>query len=262
MKTLKSGLIVLVVIAFLVGAYFATNPGRQSSSSAKNSPNIKLSSLNQIVNTDSSSNQTSNNAAYNFNDKNNLTKVIGENVFNKIKEQEETNSDFSLPSLDVNAVSRQIAADSLKSFKEDQLNFGKITIDDKDLKISYDNSPQGKGQYLQATAEIIQKNSNDLYGNPMKAVSDAVNSGDISKIKFLADTYRAIFSAFLNTPVPSDWIGIHKEYLVLLKKSESVYQGIADFQNDPVKAYLLIQVASENLKTEAEIKNQYYQKTL
>ena len=45
MKSLKPGLIVLIVIAILAGAYFIANPKRQSAISDEKSSNIKLSSL-------------------------------------------------------------------------------------------------------------------------------------------------------------------------------------------------------------------------
>ncbi|MEE8131699.1 MAG: hypothetical protein V3T98_01515 [Candidatus Paceibacterota bacterium] len=135
-------------------------------------------------------------------------------------------------------------------------------INENNIKISQDNSLGNKGRYLDITGGIILENSNATYNNPVKVLEKAVNSGITLDIKKLADTYQNIFNSFLNTSVPSDWLNLHKQYLILLKKSEIIYRGIADFQNDPVKAHLLIELVPEIIKEEVIIKEEYYKKAL
>jgi len=135
-----------------------------------------------------------------------------------------------------------------------------ISISDKDLNVDKDNSPVAKIRYLDTTGGIISNYLTDPYKNPMKAVKKMLETGDASDIKKLENIYGDIYKDFLKTSVPSEWINLHKRYLVLLKKAELIYAGIADFQDDPIKAEIFIKLTPDIIQEELSIKEEYVQK--
>jgi hypothetical protein len=205
-----------------------------------------------------------NKAAPEINSPDNLTDLVGKIVAGQIKTLDQSGK--GLENFDINSPEAQkIIQETIgnlsnpTSFFNEEIN---RTINDSQLKISNDNSYEAKSEYLMTTARIIKNNSNEFYNNPVKAFEKFSDYGDVSGIRQIADTYQNIFNGFLNTPIPSKWIDLHKRYLIFLKKAELTYRGIVDFQNDPIKAQILISTALELAKTELEIKQEYLNKSL
>ena len=133
---------------------------------------------------------------------------------------------------------------------------------DNDLKISQDNSKEAKSEYLMETAQIILKNSNNDYKNPQKALENFTDNFDVSGVRQIADAYSKIFDGFLNTKVPSDYLDLHRRYVILLKKAKETYQGLVDYSNDPVRAALSMQLTPKIVEAELNIKQEYLQEEL
>ncbi len=230
MRTLKSGLIILVIIAFLAGAYFITTPKKQSTAD-KNSAGINLSS---------SEPKTDN--LYASDEKNNLTKDLGQNLFEQIKKENETNPDFfsSLP--DINAISQKIIDDSLKSnsFNLDQ------PINETDLKISRDNSKEAKLKYFEELNKIVLARFNDPSHKttPSQAIeninADCYGNGS-SLDKELANFYPSVVDDYLNIATPSDFLSLHKEIVAHFKNASLIYQALANCSQDLIKGYIAVQ---------------------
>lgn len=137
-----------------------------------------------------------------------------------------------------------------------------LSVDNKDIKISQSNSFEAKSKYLTEAGQIILNNSTEFYKNPQKALDGMVNSLDVSGVKQIADAYAKILNGFLNIEVSSDYLDLHKRYIILLKKAKGVYEGLANYDNDPVRASLLVQLLQEIAEGELAIKQEYYQKSL
>jgi hypothetical protein len=237
MKTLRSGLIILVVIAFLAAAYFITNPGKQFSS-AGSSSNIKLSSLNQVSD-----------PQYNFDEKNNLTKSLGQNLYQEIQNDSLINQgERTLPS-DINLVSGNLANkvinDSLSDFKLIS------TIYDSDIKISSDVSKEAKNQYLKFIQEINKKNFGNFNENYLQVIVDTYQKIDSSSATKLADIYKNLGNDYLNLAVPADWVDVHKMMIVYVRNSETIYRAMANYPTDPIKGYLALE-SIDSLVSSAE----------
>lgn len=191
----------------------------------------------------------------------NLTKLVAGSIFSGMRQMDEENknpSEYFNPSNPSDPNSKKAVEAALINLK-DPLSFLNVSISDGDLKISPDNSKESKINYLKLTAEIIMNNSNEFFDNPLKAL-EKLMYGDASALNKVINSYAEIYKGFLSISAPSDWLGLHKSYLEILKKTELVYRGMADFQNDPIKASLLGEALPQIVKAEAEIRGKYYQK--
>jgi hypothetical protein len=238
MRTLRSGLIILVVIAFLATAYFITNPGKQSYFTPENSSSIKLSTLNQDLNT-----------RYKFDENNNLTKSLGQNLYQEIQNDNLINQgERTLPS-DINLVSGNLANkvinDSLSDFKLIS------TIYDSDIKISSDVSKEAKNQYLKFIQEINKKNFGNFNENYLQVIVDTYQKIDSSSATKLADIYKNLGNDYLNLAVPADWVDVHKMMIVYVRNSETIYRAMANYPTDPIKGYLALE-SIDSLVSSAE----------
>ena len=277
-KPLKIAAIILVITSGVIGAYLIVENSASSVQSGKNPETAALLSaipknpIQWVRQVASNGNvegqnvpppQAETTTAQSSSDNNsiNLTQFVAGSVFNQMKKSDESGSGPFKNFDPKDPESQKAIADAIAKL-DDPASILNQVVSDLNFKISSDNSSQSKSAYLELTGETIIKNSNEFYSNPAKVVTDAINLGNVVNAKKLADTYETIYSAFLNIPVPSDWKDLHKKYLTLLKKSEGVYRGVADFQNDPIKAGLLTQIAPDLAKQELKIKQEYYKKVL
>ena len=242
MKSLKSGLVVLAVILFLIGAYFITNPGKQFLVSDENSPKIKLSS---------SASEANN--LYNFDEKNNLTKALGQNLFEQIQADNLIDKENKNLSADIDSVSEKLAnsiiSESLADFKLVSV------IYDSDIKISSDISKEAKSQYLKTIGEINQKNFGNFNKNHLRVIVDVYQNIDSSSASRLANIYKGLTADFLKVAAPADWVGIHKTLIIYVKNSEIAYRAMANYPVDPIKGYLALEAIDSLINGTGEIQN-------
>ncbi len=275
--SIKTGATILIITAGVVGGYLIVkNSGPAVIEKPQNSPSQKSiisESSNPMKWVEKTINSVSdvfkktpkeNIIASEINNSTNLTELVGKAIAGQMKTLDQ--SDKGLENFDINSPEAQkIIQETVSNLSDSTSLFSEEVdriINDSQLKISDDNSYEAKSKYLMATARIIKNNSNEFYNNPVKAFEKFSDYGDISGVRQIAVAYQNIFNEFLNTPVPSKWVDLHKRYLIFLKKAELVYKGIADFQNDPVKAQILIAAALELPKIELEIKQEYLNKSL
>ena len=184
----------------------------------------------------------------------NLTEFVAKSVSNQMQ----TLDQKGVENIDPNDPQNQ---EAIKKAMAELQNFSLFdeSINDKDLKISQNNSKETKSKYLMETGQIILKNSNNDYKNPQKALENFSDNFNVSGVRQIADAYSKIFDGFLNTKVPSDYLSLHKRYVVLLKKAKETYQGLVDYSNDPVRAALSMQLTPKIVEAELNIKQEYLQ---
>lgn len=277
MNNIKIAAAVLILSSGVVGSYFIVKnsvPKVDSAQKIAESPIQNIINDNPIkwfskINSTSSANFNSpdslspdifkNTGRENDQYNSNLTQLVSQSLFSKMKSQDQAGSNPFDNFNYQDSENKKLVESALLEFKN---LINDISVNDSDLKISNDNSGNTKAQYLEATGKIILDNSNEFYDNPGAALNMIVENSDLSGLNQVIISYSNIYNAFLKTPVPSDWLSLHKNYLILLKQSEMAYSGIKDYKQDPIKAQLLIQAAQELSKKEAEIKKEYYQRVL
>ncbi len=215
----------------------------------------------QKTNTENFSDKTQNvnQAAKNKNQPVNLTEFVAKSMFSQMKDFDQKGIDPSSGFNPQSSEGQELIKKTLAKISDPSLLIENYSVDEKDLKISSDNYSLRKAIYLEATGRIIYNNSNSLYKNPIKVLEGLI-LGDASNANKLADTYQNIFNGFLNTEVPSDWLDLHKRYLVLLKKFENLYRGTTVFVQDPIKADLLVQMIPDMISAEFKIYQEYLEK--
>lgn len=193
----------------------------------------------------------------------NLTELVAKSLFGRMQQLDQSGqSPFEGQSFDIQSPDNQkLIQEAVADFKDPSILFSQ-SVSDKDLKILNDNSAEAKAKYLETTGKIILDNSNESYNNPTKALENWINSSDPSGINQLADAYLKIYNGFLNAPVPSDWLELHRRYTTFLKNAKTIYWGIADFESDPIKSQIFAQLIPEMTKIELGLKQEYYQKSL
>lgn len=275
MKSIKIAAIILIISTGLAGAYLIVknSPHINSGETLTEKSENKLAGLspirwleNLVSSTDANSSSLNMDRAkeqlQNINSDDlksiNLTKLLAESMFTQMRNLDQSGEN---PFETLNPNDPKIVQEAVGNI-QNLVSILNQPINEKDIKISQDNSLANKGKYLEATAKIILNKSNELYKNPIEILNKVVDSNDTSEANQLANAYQNVFNGLLNTEVPSDWLDFHKRHLSILKKFEITYRAIADFQNDPVKAYLFIQALPELTKADVEIKEEFYKKSL
>jgi len=275
MKSIKIAAIILIISTGLAGAYLIVknSPHINSGETLTEKSENKLAGLspirwleNLVSSTDANSSSLNMDRAkeqlQNINSDDlksiNLTKLLAESMFTQMRNLDQSGEN---PFETLNPNDPKIVQEAVGDI-QNLVSILNQPINEKDIKISQDNSLANKGKYLEVTAKIILNKSNELYKNPIEILNKVVDSNDTSEANQLANAYQNVFNGLLNTEVPSDWLDFHKRHLSILKKFEITYRAIADFQNDPVKAYLFIQALPELTKADVEIKEEFYKKSL
>ncbi len=202
----------------------------------------------------------------NANDENsvNLTEMVAKTMFNKMKSLDQSGQNpFQGQGFDPNdEQSQKLIQDAVASM-QGQGNLFNPKIEDKDLKISSDNSKEAKFNYLISMQEKIRKYFNDSSLQPsedqlMKNINQDCFGGGGSANSKIAEAYNSAANENLNISVPSSWTDIHKETIFFLKKGNLIFGAIAGCSIDPMKGYLAVQalpqLASEIIATQDALK--------
>jgi|GEM_PF-2036649 len=275
MNRVKIFAIVLVILAGLVSSYLILrNPGQANVSGNIYGANDKIADLSKAildknpiqwvekakeqisVAADSAVSQVS--GKQNSSGVPNLTNAIAKQMFSGMKNIAQngvgdTQGGFNSD----DPQNQQLINDAINNIQNPFAGYD-LSVDEKSIKISQDNSGQNKINYLEAVSNIIMKYRTDAYRDPLSAVDKAVMSADLSPLEQLIGTYKNLYSGLISLSVPSDWFALHKSYLEFMKKAEAVYSGIADISNDPVRASLFVQMAPDILNQEIQIRKEYY----
>lgn len=110
-------------------------------------------------------------------------------------------------------------------------------VDEKDLKISSDNSPSAQVNYFLKMREIAEK----YLGDPkdvLAAITATFEKGDNSQLKNIAENHSSAVNEAMKLEVPLSWVGFHKKAISYARNSAIIYDALAGFEDDPLKAYL------------------------
>jgi len=254
MNPVKIAAIILVIGAGIVGSYLIVKnpaapllPEQIESDSAQNflikNP-IKwienaVANLNNIGNEDSGAAKTTDNE-----DANNLTRLVAKAMFGKMRGLDEAGKNpFTEQGFNLNDEENQKLIQEIMAGIEESSGLFNPQAENKDLKISSDNSKEAKINYLNASGRIWQKH----FSNPAFPRSDEqmVRDFDLNCLgggktvnSEVAGAYRNIAADYLNLNIPSDWLVIHKETIVYVKKGHLIFEAIAGCAADPIKGYL------------------------
>lgn len=252
MKSPKLGLIILILSLVFAGTYFIANIFNRSekqSISAQQLPLIKLSSL-----------KPESLSPENLDEKNNLTKALGQNLFEQIQTSDLINKEANkLPSnADINSISEQLTnsviSESLADFKLVSV------IYDSDLKISPDNSKEAKLKYFEDLNKIVlaRFNNPSHKTTPSQTIeninTDCFGNGS-SLDKELADFYPKVVDDYLNVVTPSDLLSLHKKIVAHFKNAHLIYQALANCSQDLIKGYIAAQVLPDFAEETIAIQN-------
>lgn len=123
----------------------------------------------------------------------------------------------------------------------DQESFspGRFTLNDVD--ISNDNSKEAQIAYI----ESIYSSLDDLFGNfeggdVQSIVDKSITGTDQRPINFMIQTIPIFMNELLQMRAPSDLGQLHINMLNILQKELTIYSSVADFNSDPMKAYITI----------------------
>ncbi|PIR44393.1 hypothetical protein COV23_00070 [Candidatus Wolfebacteria bacterium CG10_big_fil_rev_8_21_14_0_10_31_9] len=190
--------------------------------------------------------------------KNNLTESISGSLFNQLGSVDTLNQIKSNPKGSIELMSGKISDDVMFKMQTD-LNFI-TTIDDSVLKISNNTSVSAKKEYLNNITNVI---NNDFAGfNKMylEIIIDTYQKLDSSSAIQASNIYRKLSQDFINTSVPKDWVDIHKEMIINYKNSEIIYSAMANYQNDPIKGYMVLEAIQSLVNKSKQIQDELIKK--
>ena len=183
----------------------------------------------------------------------NLTKMVAGSLFGRMKNLDQSSKNpFEGQGIDINDPENQKLIEEAVADITDPFN---PKIENKNLKISSDNSKEAKLVYLKSIQEIGQK----YFGNPgfkrdsdqlIKDINqDCLGNGNTVNSK-IAIAYNDIATNYLNINVPSDWLNIHRTVIIYTKRGHLIFKALANCAMDPIKGWLamktLPQFASES----------------
>lgn len=167
----------------------------------------------------------------------NLTKLITENIKTGMSLTASKNGEVSAEDgAKIEKTAEALVKDIIANPDISIFNFNK-DIDEKNLKISSDNSPKSQVNYFLKMREIGEK----YLGDPrdvLAAVKATFEKNDNSQLKNIAEAYSSAVDEAMKLEVPSSWVDFHKKSIAYVRNSAVVYEALAGFEDDPLKAYL------------------------
>lgn len=234
---LISGLIVVLVVG-VVGVYFSFKNSFPAIdiSAKKTGDDKKLTEQTGLFKEGNILGEEDSNWGY-FG-KFNITEGIGQSFFATLNSSETINIVQKDPEGSINALSADLAKDILIKSAID-LNF--VTeIANYEIKITQDNSDGAKKKYLEDITAALDKNFLNYQKFYLEVIIDTYQKLNSSSAKKATEVYGKLAKDFQNITVPSQWAEMHKGFIRHYKNSEIIYRAMANYQNDPIKGYLAL----------------------
>ncbi len=247
MKSVKIMAAILITIAGLAGSYLIINPfqkdsvsdlASQTETNNKDNKNLDNGEFNQdIISTQFEEETPELNEENVLSD--NLTEKFTASVFERIEPSEISDKNDAIK------LFSELKSENLLNdiFKNTQSDFNLISdIEEGGIKISQDNSREAKIQYLKAIEEITEKDFGDFRKNYTEVILDSFQKLDSFSASRLAGIYKNLAGDYLRLSVPPDFADIHKRTIIYFKNAEIVYKAMSEYQDDPVKGYLALEM--------------------
>lgn len=116
----------------------------------------------------------------------------------------------------------------------------KININDEDIKISQDNSPEAIKLYLSQLYSFYNSDIFFLQEQSVQALELALKNQDFSSLDKLIKANDEQIEKLKEINVPSSWKENHKKRLKYTIIIRNIFTAFRDIQNDPLKAYIAL----------------------
>jgi len=195
----------------------------------------------------------------------NLTEFVAKSSFTQMKNLDQSGQDpFEI---DPNDPANKEFIEKAVAGIGDPSSFFNPIVDDKDLKISQDNSKEAKIQYLRGIEQISKNRlNNPKYFRDIEQMAKDIQvdcmTGGLSIHKELAQLQWDLLNDYLNLTVPQDWLSFHRDFVNIHKKTNLIYSALANCFQDPIKGNLAIQIFPQMVEESKEIQSTFYAKRL
>lgn len=194
----------------------------------------------------------------------NLTEMIAKIVAGKIIEKNKSGlakTETGEPKLLMpdEKVLLQELTNQLANLNTGSLNLNQ-PINEVDLKISKNNSKEAQIKYIESIGKISKTNFGKLDKNILDSLKETTIIGDTYSLQKAVEAYKSTIDNYLELEIPSDWLNFHKQAITHFQNAVVVYGALADFQNDPIKAHLAIEIVEQLITNAQSIQNQLNQK--
>jgi len=111
-------------------------------------------------------------------------------------------------------------------------------VPDTSLKI-VTTTDESKTSYTNAYTQIVSSMSSLMTGSIQSDFTQFMQRNDSTGLDNTIKIYDTIYSELYTLEVPRSALAFHKESIVFFGNMAAILQGIKNYQNDPLKAYLL-----------------------
>ena len=196
----------------------------------------------------------------------NLTEFVAKSSFTQMKNLDQSGKE-PFENMDPNDPQNKAFIEKAIAGIGDPSSFFNPTVDEKDLKISQDNSKEAKIQYLKELEQITNNHlNNPKYFREIEQIAKDIQTdcltGGLSIHKELAQLQRDLLKDNLNLTIPQDWLSLHKDSINYYKKANLIYSALAGCFQDPIKGSLAAQALPQLIKENQIIQNAFYDKWL
>lgn len=169
-----------------------------------------------------------------------LAKALSETMKASSQNSFQTDSNGSLELTDNSLVDNALAAALAKS---PQL-YLVPTLEDKDIKISSDDSLTAGQNFVDQVAQILT-NNNQSQKIDMEAAQEAAQTKNYSELNQFIKNYKNSFLAIKELPAPPSWKEIHKKNLALIIANANILEALKLVDDDPLRALIALQQYQE-----------------
>lgn len=257
----RVGLVVLVVGTAIAGSYFSiTNPlklGEKTpaaailgSSNEVKKPGNLLTSKAPLEIAEEGPAQPAQKGFFASAGASNLTNQITETISNfligRITEKnsegpivQDGKSNIAVPSEDeINKLIEEQIGGPSSAGKEEDAYHPKVL--EAKLKVTNNASKSAQIDYVNSLIRIVKKHSEASRTNDAQAISDFLEKKNTGTARELANMYGKIAVEYTTIAIPANWNTLHKQVLSYYFTAESMWQDIANYEQDPAQAAITV----------------------
>lgn len=248
MKRIKIAAIIFIIGAGIIGSYFiiASNDKISGESGLLNEGQNKNSVFGYIkwIKEEFSGEEEKDLSLKSNGEENNITENLIKGIMNSIESEEGT--------ADKNATNEKLFDNAASKYKIDLGLIDFNSIRDFDIKISQNNSKEAKIKYFESLNNINKNRFGNFNKDYLVIAYYAFNKKDFSSAIEAVNIYKNLSADYYKLEVPSNLKDIHKKLISYVKNSEIIYSSMVDYDKDPMKAYLAVEMIQKVVINDTE----------
>ena len=147
----------------------------------------------------------------------------------------------------IQKASANLLSEFIPPFQKEQKEFQTTSNNNLDAIRNY------SGQISKKIGPLESCQDTNNFKNDVDMIQQGLESKNFTQVNCMSNLYLQVYQIIKETPVPLDWLDIHKKELSIYWNFHKIYQHIPSYEKDPLKGLIVLEKFEQTTKNFADL---------